>query len=233
MSSAGSRPARMEWADSIRTPTRSGRRSGSTSAMKWPAVGRYVWSIGSFGFISPRMRMFWSCSSIALTASRMRPTAVDGVLGLADVGPLARQPEDDVPAAELRAMSMAPFRAFDGVLAVRRLVGRVAAVDRVGVLPQPRGDELAEQALAVEHLLDLGDARSSSAGRSRSAGTTSSSWNWTPSKPSFLYSRILAASCTSLRTGGPNGIAAGGDVPGAEREAIAGGQDGTPGYGDA
>src|SRR5881396_3031193 len=39
----------------------------------------------------------------------------------------------------------------------------------------------------------------------RSAGTTSSSWNCTPSKPSFLYSRILAANATSLRTSGPNG----------------------------
>src|SRR6516225_2595670 len=35
--------------------------------------------------------------------------------------------------------------------------------------------------------------------------TTSSSWNWTPSKPSFLYSAILDAKATSLRTGGPNG----------------------------
>ena len=42
---------------------------------------------------------------------------------------------------------------------------------------------------------------------SRSASTTSSSWNCTPSKPSFLYSRILAAKATSARTGGPNGSA--------------------------
>src|SRR5437016_3723460 len=39
----------------------------------------------------------------------------------------------------------------------------------------------------------------------RSASTTSSSWHWTPSKPSFLYSRILAAKATSLRTVGPKG----------------------------
>src|SRR6266404_8073107 len=42
---------------------------------------------------------------------------------------------------------------------------------------------------------------------SRSAGTTSSSWNCTPSKPRFLYSRIFWANSTSRRTGGPNGSA--------------------------
>src|SRR6266545_2526285 len=42
---------------------------------------------------------------------------------------------------------------------------------------------------------------------SRSASITSSSWNCTPSKPSFLYSRIFEANATSLRTGGPNGSA--------------------------
>src|SRR5207248_4819529 len=41
----------------------------------------------------------------------------------------------------------------------------------------------------------------------RSAAHTSSSWHCTPSKPSFLYSRILAAKATSSRTGGPNGSA--------------------------
>ena len=104
-------------------------------------------------------------------------------------------------------MSMARLRALDGVLALGGAVGGVAAVDGLGMLPQARGDELAEQALAVEHLLDLGDAAARSRRVDRSAGTTSSSWNCTPSKPSFLYSRILAAKATSLRTGGPNGSA--------------------------
>ena len=78
------------------------RRLGGAvaQARKWPGVGRYAWSIGSFGFISPRMRMFLSYSSSALTASRMRPDGGDRVLGLADVGALAGQPQDDVLAAE-------------------------------------------------------------------------------------------------------------------------------------
>src|ERR1700722_16286020 len=52
--------------------------------------------------------------------------------------------------------------------------------------------------------LILAVPRSVSAG-DRSAGTTSSSWNCTPSKPSFLYSRIFDAKATSARTGGANG----------------------------
>ena len=91
----------------------------------------------------------------------------------------------------------------------------------LGMLPEARGDELAKQPLAVEHLLDLWPTPRSVACGSRSASTTSSSWNCTPSKPSFLYSRILAANATSLRTGGPKGSAPGADVPGAEGEAVA------------
>ena len=74
MSSDGSRPARMEWADSMSVPTRAGSAVRYARPSQWPGVGRYAWSIGSFGFISPRMRTCLSCSSRALTASTMRPT---------------------------------------------------------------------------------------------------------------------------------------------------------------
>ena len=50
-----------------------------------------------------------------------------------------------------------PLGALDGVFAIAGAVGGEAAVDRLGMLPQARGDELAEEPLAVEHLLDLGD----------------------------------------------------------------------------
>ena len=55
-------------------------------------------------------------------------------------------------------MSTVRLRAVDGDLALGGAVGGVAAVDGVGMLPEARGEELAEQALVVEHLLDLGDA---------------------------------------------------------------------------
>src|SRR5207244_1364297 len=48
-----------------------------------------------------------------------------------------------------------PLRALDGVLALGGAVGGVAAVDGARVLPEPRGDELAEESLAFEHLLYL------------------------------------------------------------------------------
>src|SRR4051812_32285220 len=44
-------------------------------------------------------------------------------------------------------------------------------------------------------------------GQSRSAGTMSSSWNWTASNPSFLYALIFRENSISLRAGGPNGSA--------------------------
>src|SRR5207248_8235457 len=49
-------------------------------------------------------------------------------------------------------------RPLDRVATLGRAVGRVAAVDGLGVLPQPGRDEFAEQALAVEQFLDLGSA---------------------------------------------------------------------------
>ena len=81
-----------------------------------------------------------------------------GVLGLADVGAFAGQPEDVVLAADLAGDVDAPLGAVEGVLAVGGVVGGEAAVDRSRIFPEPRGDDLDEEPLAVEDLLDLGDA---------------------------------------------------------------------------
>ena len=89
----------------------------------------------------------------------------DRVLGFADVGSLAGQPQNDVAAAHAAGDVHGALRPVDGVLAFGRAVGGVAAVDGAGMLPEARGQELAEQALVVEYLLNLGDAALRFSGR--------------------------------------------------------------------
>ena len=60
-----------------------------------------------------------SCSSRALTASRMRWHGADRVFRLADVGAFARQPEHDVAAAERVGDVDGSLRALDGVAGAR------------------------------------------------------------------------------------------------------------------
>src|SRR4051794_6830612 len=57
ISSAGSRPARMAWAVSMRPPMRAGSVVFWPIARAWPMVGMYAWSIGSFGLGSMAMRI--------------------------------------------------------------------------------------------------------------------------------------------------------------------------------
>src|SRR5262249_14114418 len=80
-----------------------------------------------------------------------------GVLGLADVSPLARQPEHVILATDLAREVGAPPGTIQRVLALARVVGRERAVDRAGILPEPGRNDLDEQPFAIEDLLDLGD----------------------------------------------------------------------------
>ena len=106
-----------------------------------------------------------------------------------------------------RAMSTQPLGPIDGVLAVGGAVRGECPVDRPRVFPEPRGDDLDEQPLAVEDLLDLGDALAGClASRGRPARCrrrgTARRRSPAPCRPCSLRAYSI-----SWRTVGPNGSA--------------------------
>src|SRR5206468_463576 len=78
-----------------------------------------------------------------------------GVLGFPDVRAFAGQPEDEVSAAQRVADVDTALGAFDGVAALGGVVRSEGPVDRLGVLPQTGGNDLAKQPFPFEHLADL------------------------------------------------------------------------------
>ncbi len=81
--------------------------------------------------------------------------AAPAVLGFAQVGAFARQPEDDQVRVEITGDVNASQRAVDGVLPALRVVARVGAVNGLRAEPKPRGDHLGRHAGVVELLLEL------------------------------------------------------------------------------
>jgi hypothetical protein len=65
---------------------------------------------------------------------------VDGVLGFADVGAFAGEPEDHEVGAQGPANVHRLFRPLDGPFADSRVVGGVAAIHAAGVFPEARGE---------------------------------------------------------------------------------------------
>src|SRR5262249_55029999 len=63
---------------------------------------------------------------------------------------------DDVPAVQCPSNVDSPLGALDGIAAFGGIVGGVAAVDGLRVLPQSRRDKLCKQAFAIEDFLQLG-----------------------------------------------------------------------------
>ena len=87
-------------------------------------------------------------------SSNARP----GVLGLADVRTLAGQPQNVVLAADLPSDIDAPPGPIEGILPVGGTIRRERPVDCPRILPEPGGDDLDEESLTVEDLLDVGHA---------------------------------------------------------------------------
>ena len=156
MSSAGSRPARMSGRSRSGRPSGPGRWScrrrrscGRPSASRPGPWARSAW---------PRPGRGFRCRARGWRSRRPRSGRRRlGVLGLADVRSLAGQPEDVVLQPISRAMStqrLARSRAY------WRSAGLLAVKPRrwCGGLPRAGRDDLDEEALAVEHLLDLGDS---------------------------------------------------------------------------
>ena len=79
-----------------------------------------------------------------------------GILGFADVGAFAGEPEHDGLGADGVGDVDALLGAIPGVGSVAGAIGRVGAVDGLVGEPQARGDELRGQALVGEHRLHLG-----------------------------------------------------------------------------
>ena len=168
--------------------------------------------------------MLRSYSSRALTASRMRWAEAMGILGLADVGAFARQPQDDVLAADGVGDVDGALAALDGVLALGGAVGGVGAVDGLAVFPQARGDELAEEPLAVEDLLDLGRRLHE---RLRVGVDLVGRHDVVVVELDAVEAELLVLADLGgegdfLADGRAEGVGAGADVPGAEGEAVGG-----------
>ena len=219
MSSAGSRPARIEWALSIRTPDRLGS-IGLVGDADHVADGRQV------RLVHRLVGLGLAEDADLLVVLEDRVPGVDdpadgrlGVLGLADVGALAGQPEDVVLAADLAGDVDAPLGAVEGVLAVGGVVRGEGAVDRPRIFPEPGGDDLDEQALAVEDLLDLGDplerARPVEVGRDDVVVVELDGV-----EAELLVRLELAGELHLLADRRAERVGAGADVPGAEGEAV-------------
>ena len=157
MSSAGSSPARIEWALSIKTPgtRRVDRRIGHAHHVADGGQIRLVHRLVGLGFAQN--------ADFPVVLEDRVPGLDDpgdgglGALGFADVGAFAGQPEHVVLAADLARDIDAAASAIEGVLAVAGVVRRECAVDRARIFPEPRGDDLDEQPFAVEDPLDGGD----------------------------------------------------------------------------
>ena len=209
MSSDGSRPARIEWADSISTPTRLGV-GGAVGQAEEVADRRQVGLVHRLVRLHlaedadvrvvlehgvRRRRRCGRRPSTASLASRMY------VPSRASQSTMFVQPS-------ALAMSTARFGAVDGVLAVARRCWRCSRRRWCCGCSHSRGAMNShEEALAVEHLLDLGDplqrARpvAGRRGRRRRRGTARRRSRASCTRGS------CAAKATSLRTGGPNGSA--------------------------
>src|SRR5256885_1561540 len=75
--------------------------------------------------------------------------AAPSVLRLADVGALAREPEDEYVRAENFGDVNGAERAFNRVLAMLRVVAGVGSVDGLGREPEPGRDHFGGDAFAV------------------------------------------------------------------------------------
>ena len=157
MSSAGSRPARIEWALSIKTPERAGvdRLVGHAD---------HVADRGQIRLVHRLVGLCLAQHADLLVVLEDRVPGFDdprdgglGALGLADVRPFTGQPQHVVLAADLAGDVDTAASAIERILAVARVVGRERAVDRPRIFPEPRRDDLDEEPLAVENLLDLRD----------------------------------------------------------------------------
>ena len=189
----------------------------------WPTVGRYAWSIGSFGFISPRMRMSLSCSRIAFQASTIRPTAVLASLASRMYVPSRASQRTIVLAADLAGDVDARAWRGRGRTCGRSALLEVKPPSIVRGSSQSRGAMISTNRPSPSRIFLTAATPFSVLGQSRSAGTMSSSWNWTPSKPSSLYALSLRGELDLLADGRAERVGAGADVPGAEREAVLGG----------
>ena len=196
MSSDGSRPARIEWADSISTPT----RFGSTRLV---ADRQDVADRRQVGLVHRLVGLRLDDDADVLVVLEQRVDArradaaygVDRVLGLADVRALAGQPEDDV---RCPARGRCRWRAWSGRWRTCARPGRWRCSRRrwsCGSSHSRGATNSAKSPSSVEHLLHCfaSALRPASADFVSTSGTTSSSWNCTPSKPSFLYSLELLA----------------------------------------
>src|SRR5207244_4480763 len=112
-----------------------------------------------------------------------------------------------------------PLRALDGVAALLGAVGGVAAVDGVAVFPQAWRDELAEEALIVEHLLDLatgvGSRRGRQVGRADVVVVTLHAI-----ETELLVLADLGRESDLVANGRAERVGAGADIPGTEGEAV-------------
>ena len=154
-----------------------------------------------------------------------------GALRLAGIGPLAGEPEDVILAIDLAGDVRGALGAVDGILAVARRVRGECAVDRPGVFPEPGGDDLDEEALAVEDLLDGGDPLLLG-GPVEAVGDDVVVVELDGVEAEFLERLQLATVLDLVPDGRAERVGAGADVPGAERETILRG-GGTCGHGRA
>ena len=228
MSSAGSRPARIE-CGALDQDARAARVDRPVRDADHVADGRQI------RLVHRLVRLGLAQDADLLVVLEDRVPGVDdpgdgrpGALGLADVGALAGQPEDVVLAADLAGDVGAALGAVEGVLPIGRVVRGERAVDGPRVFPEPGGDDLDEQALAVEDLLDLGDplerARPVEVGRDDVVVVELDAV-----EAQLLVRLELAGVLHLLADRRPERVGPGADVPGAEGEAVRGGLGGRGG----